>query len=131
MRGRHPYGTEYVELLDGSPQAKMRLRVVLETMTGKYRVQEACRLLDITEQRFEQIRKGLLQAALENVETKPAGRPRRPAPVAEVRELEAKVAELERELQAAQVRAELALVLPNAFQEEGAEKKTPRKCEVR
>jgi hypothetical protein len=56
MRGRHPSGPEYVEHLQGSAQAKERLRLILETMTGKRRVQEACQLLKISPQRFEQLR---------------------------------------------------------------------------
>jgi hypothetical protein len=78
MRGRHPAGPEYVEHLQGSPQAKERLRLILETMAGRRRVQEVCQLLQISEQRFDQLRGQLLQAALASLEGKPTGRPPRP-----------------------------------------------------
>src|SRR5262249_39827417 len=77
MRGRYPSGPEYVNRLDGSARAKERLLVVLQTMVGKYRVQEACQLLGICEQRFDQLREQALQAALRELEGKPGGRPRR------------------------------------------------------
>ena len=113
MRGRHPAGPECVEDCQGSAQAKQRLRVILETMAGKHCVPEACRLLNICEQRFYQLRAEFLQAALERFEARPAGRPRRPAESEEVRALRAEVAELTSALRAAQVREEIALVLPN------------------
>ena len=104
MRGRIPSGPEYVESLEGSEQAKKRLRIVLETMTGRVRVQEACEILEISEQRFYQLREELLQAALERLESKRVGRPpRQAAGVAaeEPQQLREQVAELQMELQAA------------------------------
>jgi hypothetical protein len=130
MRGRYPSGPEYVEQLEGSAQAKQRLRVVLETMTGKYRVQEACQLLDICEQRFHQLRAELLQAALEQLEAKPAGRPRsQPVPV-EAEAVRDRLADMELELRVAQVREEIALALPHVAvrpsgEQAGAQKKRP------
>ena len=64
MRGRIPAGPEAVEYLEGSDKAKERVRVILETMLGKCRVQEACERLGICEQRYRQLRETLLQAAL-------------------------------------------------------------------
>jgi hypothetical protein len=63
MRGRHPSGPEYVDVkhLHGSAQAKERLRVILETMMGKWRVGEACERLSICEQRFRQLREELVR----------------------------------------------------------------------
>jgi hypothetical protein len=116
MRGRYPSGPEYVENLDGSEQAKKRLRVVLETMTGKVRVQEACTILEISEQRFYQLREELLQAALERLEGKPVGRPRRQLEEEDPRVLREKVAHLQAELEASEVREEIALALPRVLQ---------------
>ena len=75
MRGRYPSGPEYVDVqhLHGSAQAKERLRVILETMMGQWRVGEACERLGICEQRFRQLRAELLQAALERLEGRPTG----------------------------------------------------------
>ena len=112
MRGRMPAGAEVVEHLQGSDKAKDRLRVILETMQGRWRVQEACGRLGIGEQRFRQLREELLQAALASLEDRPAGRPCRPAEPEEITALRRQVAELTRELQAAQVREEIALALP-------------------
>jgi transposase-like protein len=126
MRGRQPSGPEYVASLPGSEQAKQRLQVILETMTGDYGVQEACRRLDISEQRFYQLRTELLQAALERLEPRPAGRP----PQSQVEEtdvelLKARVSELEIELKAAQLREEIAVAMPHVVHHpEAAEKKT-------
>jgi transposase-like protein len=112
MRGRIPAGPESIEQLDGSDKAKERLRVVLETMMGKWRVSEACERLGISEQRFRQLRQELLQAALASLEDRPAGRPRQPEEPAEITALRQQVAELQRELEVAQVREEIALALP-------------------
>jgi hypothetical protein len=112
MRGRIPSGPEYVEHLEGSDKAKERVRVILETMQGRCRVLEACERLGICEQRFRQLRETLLQAAVTSVEDRPAGRPRRLQEPADVTTLRQQLAQLERELQVAQVREEIALALP-------------------
>ena len=112
MRGRKPSGAAAVERLPGSPQARQRLRVVLETLAGTCRIGEACARLGVCEQRFEQLRTRVLQAGLDSLEPRPAGRPPRVTAVAEVAALEAQVAALEIELRAAQVRADIALALP-------------------
>jgi hypothetical protein len=126
MRGRFPAGPECVEDCEGSVQAKRRVRVVFETMAGKYRVPEACRMLNICEQRFYQIRGQILRASVNAIEPKPAGRPRRQGESEEVMALRAQVAELKQELQAAQVREEIALVLPSRLQAtDEPEKKRP------
>ena len=128
MRGRYPAGPEYVEQLAGSEQAKERLQAVLETLAGTLRVQEACAQLGIREVRFHQVRQLALQAALERLEARPAGRPaqERSAEWAEVGALTEQVAGLEVELRAAQVREELALVLPQAVRPADQPKKTRR-----
>jgi hypothetical protein len=128
MRGRHPSGPEYVAHLDGSVQAKQRLRVVLETIAGNYRVQEACQLLGICEQRFDQLRQQALQAALAELEAKPTGRPRHLGAPDDTVGLRQQVTDLEAELRAAQVREEIALILPRAArQTPQAGKKTTKK----
>jgi transposase-like protein len=123
MRGRYPSGPEFVDKLPGDAAAKERLRVVLETLTGGCRVQEACQRLNLSEQRFDQVRIEALQAALAALEPKRVGRPpyvATPAEV-EVERLRARVAELEAQLRVAAVRTEVAAILPHT----AAEKKTP------
>lgn len=115
MRGRYPSGPEFVDKLVGSPEAKQRLKVVLETLAATCRVGDACEQLGIKEARFDQIRIEALQAALQAIELKPAGRkPQHSSPLdAEVQSLRERVAQLEAELQAALIRAEIALTLPH------------------
>jgi transposase-like protein len=114
VRGRYPSGPEYVDVqhLHGSAQAKERLRVILETMMGQWRVGEACQRLGISEQRFRQLRAELLEAALERLEGRPAGRPRRAAEPEQIATLRRQLEAMQRELHVAQVRAEIALALP-------------------
>ena len=116
MRGRYPSGPEFVEQLPGSRLAKERARVLLETLAGKRRVQEACALLSISEPRFDQLRIHGLEHLVQSMEPRLAGRPpRTPTPAEErIRALEAEVAALRMQVKIAQARAEIALVLPNA-----------------
>ncbi len=115
MRGRHPSGPEFVDKLQGLPEAKLRLKVVLETLDGSCRIQEACEQLGIKEARFDQLRIKLLQAAVNAAERRPAGRPARESSPAEeeIRQLQERIAQLEADLQATLIRAELAVTLPN------------------
>jgi hypothetical protein len=118
MRGRLPAGPEYVEKLDGPSDAKRRLEVILRTLAGTCRVQEACAELGVSEARFHQLRQEALQAALDGLVPRPAGRP--PAAPADPRlgELEQQKEELRLELLATQTREEIALVLPRLAQAE-------------
>jgi hypothetical protein len=114
MRGRTPSGPEYVEHLHGSDKAKERLLVILETMTGKLRVAEACALLGVCEQRFRQLRAEACNAALERLEGLPPGRPRRTEESEQTAALRREVEALQRELEVAEVREEIALAVPRA-----------------
>lgn len=115
-RGRKPSGPAFVAKLNGSGQAKLRMQVLLETLAGLRRVAEACALLGISEQRFDQIRIEALQAGVESLEPRPAGRPAQTPTAAdlEVQRLQAQITQLEGDLKAALIRAELAVTLPQA-----------------
>ncbi|HEV3262938.1 MAG TPA: hypothetical protein VG013_39245 [Gemmataceae bacterium] len=126
MRGRYPSGPELIEQLEGSEKAKKRVRVILETMTNARRVQEACAELDVCEQRVRQLRAAMLQAAVTSVEDQPPGRPRQPQEPPEVAALREQVAELQRELQAARLRAEIAVALPHVTAPPAAPQKKRR-----
>jgi hypothetical protein len=89
------------------------LQVVLETLAGTCRVQEACTRLGLSEQRFDQLRTQVLQAGLESLEPRPAGRKPQPAPAADVAALQARIDELQIEIQALRLREEIALALPS------------------
>ena len=128
MRGRRPSGPECVGRLAGSDQAKERLQVVLETLAGTCRVQEACRRLGVSEPRFHQLRTQVLEAALERLEPRPAGRPPQPAAAGGERlaALADQLAAKEVELRAAEARVEIALALPGAAPRAAPGKKTSR-----
>lgn len=125
MRGRYPSGPEFVDKLTGDEVAKERLRVVLETLAGTCRVGEACEKLQLSEQRFDQLRIEALAGALAALEPKPLGRKPTIATPAEreAEQLRARVAKLEAQLRVAAVRTEVAAILPHTAA--AAEKKTP------
>jgi hypothetical protein len=112
MRGRKPMGAEVTDRLTGSEQARLRVKTVLQTLSGELRVQEACAILGISEQRFDELRLEAVQAAIDALETKPAGRPGAAAVDPKFDQLQQRVTELEGQLQAALVRAELAASMP-------------------
>jgi hypothetical protein len=130
MRGRRPVGPEYAEKLAGSETAKLRAKVILETMAGKRRLKEACQLLGISEQRFHQLREDMMTAAVKALEPGHAGRPAHTATPAEVQvaTLEQQLQDKEVELRTAKAREEIALVMPEVKHEPvEPEKKTPQR----
>ena len=124
MRGRYPAGSEYVDKVEGSPLAKERGRVLLEMQAGRLRLQEACELLGVRPTRLHQLRHGAMQAWVQSLEPGVPGRPGLSAtPEAErIRELEQRLLEKDLELQEAQVRAEVALILPQRVELESVKK---------
>ena len=120
-------GPALVQQLAGSTQAKQRLQAILETISGRLTVKDACRQLGIAEAMFHRLRNRVLEAGLADLEPRPRGRPRRAVSQHEghLTELQQRVAHLEDELQLAEVRLELARVLPRVVHEEpDAVKKT-------
>lgn len=115
MAGRKPLGPALVEHLDGSTNAKERLELILATIAGRVSVVAAAERLGISEAMFYRLRTRVLQGCLEELEPKPLGRPPQLPSAEEVRsdELTARVMELERELAAQTVRAELAQTMPH------------------
>ena len=115
MAGRKPLGPALLEHLEGSSLAKERLELILATNAGQTTVVEAARQLGISEAMFYKLRTRVLQGCLEELEPKPLGRPPQLRSAEEVRsdELTARVTELERELAAQTVRAELAQTMPH------------------
>ena len=128
MRGRLPSGPDYVAKLAGSEEARRRLQLILQTLAGSTRVQQACAELGIGAARFHELRLDALQGAVAQLELRPAGRPALPPADPHVAELQGRIEQLELELQAAQTRTEIALVLPRLHPEpatEGAPGKKP------
>jgi hypothetical protein len=134
MRGRRPVGPEYADQLDGSETAKLRAKVILETMAGKCRLKEACQRLSISEQRFHQLREEMMAAAVKALEPGHAGRPAHtPTPAEEqVVALAQQLQDKEIELRAAKAREEIALVMPEVKHAPiEPEKKTPPRPPMR
>jgi transposase-like protein len=77
MRGRKPFGTEYVDKLTGPDEAKRRLKALLDVSNGSLRVCEACDLLGISPQRWHDLRQEFMEGALASLVGGKAGRPRR------------------------------------------------------
>ena len=125
---RKPLGLQHVERkVEASDIAKLRLKTILATLSGELTIPEACQRLDVHESRFHALRDEWLQAAADSLE--PARPGRRPTPVSpdagQVAELREQVRALEARLITAEVRAELAQVLPHVVGHTApAEKKT-------
>ena len=131
-RGRPPLGAEIVDHLEGSPQAKERLRIILRTLSGEMTIPQACQELGIGESRFHEMRGEVLQGVLENLEGKPRGRPPDASDSdARVQQLQQQVLALTADLRASQIREELAIMLPRLARKpedaSGREKKDRRK----
>jgi transposase-like protein len=113
-RGRKPLGAQLVDGLEGSEHAKIRLKVILETLTGRQSIPEACDKLGIHESMLHRVRSEVLQTALDRLEPRPLGRPpHAPSPGDHrVAELEEENLRLLAELRATEIRRELAEKLP-------------------
>jgi transposase-like protein len=114
MRGRHAIGPEIADRVSDAPLEAGRLRAILETIAGQKRVQDACADLGISEQLFERLRDKSMRSASRSLRLKKAGRPAKKlsAGDAEIIRLQQRIVELEAELKAATLRAELAATLP-------------------
>jgi hypothetical protein len=126
-RGRRPQIAQLVDRLDGSAPAKARLRALLESLSGRQTIGQASRALGISARRLHTLRGRLLQEVLRRLEPRPAGRPPRPAatPAGPTAELHVEIGRLQLELQAARIRAEVALAIPQVLNRRRA-KKRPR-----
>lgn len=107
--GRKPQGWNLIDRLSADESCKARLKAFLETMTGHCTVDEACRKLGIKPSRFFVLRNDWLEKAVNLLEPKPTGRPRKAPPdEPRVEELRQEVRDLEQRLLGAELRAELA-----------------------
>lgn len=136
MGGRTPMGPRLVEHLEGSPQARERLAVIMETLAGTLPIREACERLGIGEAMFHRVRMRVLQGAMADLEPRPRGRRPRNLSDAEriCQELEAENKRLEAALHLANVRGEVAAILPRAVPspvEDETLKKTTRRQRLR
>ena len=68
-------GVTCIRKLTASPAAKRRLEIMLETVTGEKRVPVAAREIGMNESDFYDLRRIMLQAAVEVLDQKGVGRP--------------------------------------------------------
>ena len=115
--GRPPKGSELVEGLEGSGDAKARLKVAIETLMGSKTIGEACEELGVKEAMLHVLRTRALQGALEALEPKAMGRPRKEvsADPRLIEDLKEENERLQRELQASRAREALAVSMPGVL----------------
>lgn len=104
--------------LEGPEEAKRRLKAILDVLSQKKTVEEACATLGIGRARFYQLENEALSGALQGLEPKPPGRPADPAPSEaelEVERLRKRIAELKFEVKSAKVREEVATTIPHVL----------------
>jgi len=127
--GRKPTGPALVERLEGSERAKERLETILETISGRLTIEQACRRLGIHATRFHALRDEALEASLERLEPKAAGRPPH-VETEEMRrcaELEDQVDRLQVELQLAETRGQIVQILSSAAEVESSDESSGKK----
>lgn len=127
--GRPPKGPRLVDGLDGSAAAKERLRVILETVAGERSVEEACEDLGMGPAAFYKLRERTLADALHSLEPRQVGRPKRTSsPEQEkIEALQAELFEVKKDLQAARIREEIAVVMPHLLRDKSGKKKIEKK----
>jgi hypothetical protein len=121
-------GSELVNNLEGSEAAKIRMKIILDTLSGELSVDEACAKLGIKKTAFHELRKRVLQTAVNDLEPKAAGRPANtPEEEKELERLRHENFELKFAIRGTQLREELALYFPTLVKrarEEKSKKKT-------
>lgn len=122
---RKPKRYLHIDKVEADLVVKKRLRMVLETLSGETKTQDAIRELGISETYFHKLRDRALAGAAQALTPARPGRKPKPKPAADVVRLEAKVAKLELQLQVEQLRHELELAVPG-MTGRAAEKKRNR-----
>ncbi len=116
--GRPPLGVKLVDRQEGTAEAKLRLKIIIETLSGERTIPSACEVLGINESAFHKLRERHLQESVEGLERRTPGRKRRePTPEERrIAELEMQVKRLDRELEASRIREDLALLMPHVLE---------------
>jgi hypothetical protein len=86
-------GTQLIERLDGDPEAKRRVSICIQTISGAVSVEDARQTLGLCKQAFHELRERILRGAITGATPKPGGRPAHPGPTPE------EVADLKRQLE--------------------------------
>jgi hypothetical protein len=128
VMARPPKGPSLVDRLEGSEEAKLRFKTILETITGETSVPDACARLGISDTRFYQLRDEALKKGLKSLEPSRRGRPPKEegADPEEVERLRREAEELRTELSLEQARTALAIGLPHVVPDAGEKKGSSR-----
>jgi len=115
-KGRPTSAPAIIGRLPGSAAARSRVLAIVRNLGGSLPVSEACSTFGISPSMFRRWRSVLLRSAVKSLEPRPPGRPLRMVPphARRLAALEKTIRHLEEELQMAQLREELALVVPQA-----------------
>lgn len=125
-------GMKLLSGLSVSDDAKARFAAIFATMTGEKSILEVCKELGIGEPRFHAMRKEFLSEALPLLEKRPVGRkPVSEAESPEVACLREENEKLRLELAAAQIKAEIAVVMPGLLKSSGCGKKNRHRKHLR
>jgi transposase-like protein len=118
-RGRPVQGAELVGASSGSELARHRLRVILQTLSGAATIEQAAAALGVNRSRFHAMRRLFLGQATGLLEPRPRGRKRREPTAAELElaELRQQLVQLRLQLKSAQIREEIALVMPHLLKD--------------
>lgn len=124
-RGRPVDPVPQVEQLEGDAETKRRLELILASLTGVRTIEDVCAELQISPSRYFELKVAMLQSALKGLAPGTPGRPRTSEPgVTHEQELEARIRQLEEELQCSMVRTEIALVMPHLLRRPSEKKET-------
>lgn len=132
--GAPPKGVSHVDAIDGSAQAKRRVKTLLLLIAGELTRAQAAQRMGVSVRRVRQLREAMLSSAVSALEPGHPGRPRRGVPSAaerRVQELEADARRLRLELEARSVREEIALVLPHLLQPEAGKAPASRRARAK
>jgi hypothetical protein len=127
-RGRRTDCAKLVDRLNGSAEAKARLKVILQMLGAGRTAGEAGLTVGVSERRLHSLRRRALQHALNSLEFQPVGR-RTQQPSqhdVEIAALHAEVTRLRIDLRAAQIREEIALAIPQLLKRKRRTKKMLR-----
>lgn len=127
VMGRPPLGPNLVDSMEMSESIRKQLRLILQTVAGEVSVVDAAATLGISDTRFHTIRQQALQGAAAALEPRSPGRPPSTPPPEqdEVKRLKMELIELKASVVAAQLREEIALLMPHLLKREKKEKKRP------
>ncbi|HEY2588970.1 MAG TPA: hypothetical protein VGI81_24715 [Tepidisphaeraceae bacterium] len=119
-RGRPHEGAELVEKLEeGSEVARQRLKVIFQTMSGAFTVEQACQVLQINRSAFNKLRSQFIANAVQLLEPRTPGRKKKVVTPqeAENRRLIEENQRLKFELRAQQLREEIGLLMPHLLKD--------------